>query len=299
MSRVAPSIELARTTSRAASKSAAEMVGESLSRWRVAACRLASRTRARMSAATKPGVRPAISPIARSGSRGRAWVETSSSRSRWLRSGSGMASSWSSVPGLRSWGLTRSGWAVVQITAARPSATTSRSAFSRTGSRGPLPSRGAIASMSSSSTTAGDSRVALESASTSCFAAASTSVAARVWAHSVVTFAPTSWATALTSAALPEPAAPVSSTPSEGVPPSRASRSRWWKPRSSHSLSAAPWLSRPGRSASVLAGLSRPGRIGAAGVAVPMVVRPPCHPATVPIVTTTGPAGSVSVTCST
>ena len=299
MSSVEPSIDVACTTSRAPSKSAAAIVGASLSRWRPAARSPASRTRARMSAATKPGVRPAISSKATSCDRGTLWVATSSRRSRCRRSGSAMVSSWSRVPGARRAGSTRSGWAVVQTTAARPSATTSRTAVSSTVDSGPGRSRGAMASTSTTSTTAGASRVARVSASTSCLAAASVSVAARVGAHSVVTFAPTAWATAATRAALPEPDAPVSSTPIPGEVPSRASRSRWWNPSSSHSCSRAPCDSSPGRSAKVrTASAVKAATGGALGVGPPVVVVPSRHPTTVPSVTITGPVGSASTTCS-
>ena len=61
---------------------------------------------------------------------------------------------------------------------------------------------------------------------------------------------PTAAATARTSADLPEPAGPVTSTPSETVVPSRPSTSRWWKPRSSSSFSSSACARRPGRSSS-------------------------------------------------
>ena len=130
----------------------------------------------------------------------------------------------------------------------------------------------------------------------SCAAAALGSSAASCGPQTRTSRAPTSAVTAATSEALPEPAGPVSSTPVRALAPSRASRSGWENASSSRSRSARAWASRPGRSASRTAG---PGAgVVVTGVALPVVVVPPCQPTTVPMLTTAGPGGSTSATCS-
>ena len=272
-----PSSALGRTTSRAASRSACASSGSATSRWRAAARSPASRTRAMRSAATKPGVRAAISSSTTSSASGTALVTTSSCRRRWGRSGSGTASSWSSSPGARRAGSTCSGRDVVHTTAIRPDSTAVCSSVVNVVPSGPGRSRGTSASTSSRSTTVGEPagarRLRSERAASSGCSAASCGPQART------SRAPTCAATASTSAALPEPAGPVSSTPMRALVPSRASRSGWWNPSSSHSRRAAACDSRPGRSATF--GAAAAPAADTIGVALPVVLVPPCHPTTV------------------
>ena len=81
----------------------------------------------------------------------------------------------------------------------------------------------------------------------------------------------------------------------------------WWKPRSSHSRNCAACDCSPGRSSIAGTGSSAgpvappvasAGVVATIGVALPVVAGPSRQPTTVPIVTSAGPSGSVSVTVS-
>ena len=191
-------------------------------------------------------------------------------------------------------------------TTATPAVPTARpTTSSSTVPSGFASSRGASASTSSSSSTAGARRVASATASRSAAAAADASSAPMPGAQRRTTVAPTAAATARTRVVFPDPAGPVTSTPSCGVVPSRASTSVWWKPRSSHSRSWAACACMPGRSSRLGTGSAAPSvpPPPASGdarpcVALPVVLPPSRQPTTLPMVTSAGPAGSVPVTVS-
>ena len=219
----------------------AKIIGLATSRCRAAARTAASRRSASRSAATNPGVRSATSSRCTSEASGedreqhveqRAPAGPVRQRHRQLVVEPARAGA---APGTTPSGRARG----ADHRDARPRPPPGATTSSSTVASGLASSRGASASTSSSSSTAGARPVASASASRSAAAAADASSAAIPGAQRRTTVAPTAAATDRTSVVLPDPAGPVTSTPSCGVVPSRASTSVWWKPRSSHSCSCA------------------------------------------------------------
>src|SRR6266511_1663194 len=291
-------IDVGRTTSSAASKSAiATCTGSVWDFWRSAARTPASRASAARSAATNPGVREATSSSRTSSASGMPRVSTSSCSRRSAASGSGTAISCSSNPGERSDGSTASGRLVVHATAT-PARSRSSSIWRNTVVTGPGLSRGARASTSAITSTAGPRPRTASAARRSRAAASLLARAATSGAQSSSTRALTVAATARTSEDLPDPAGPVMSTPSATVVPRRLSTSRWLNPRSSSSVSCLACARRPGRSSTAGAG-AESSTVGA-GTGVPgaWVTWPPCQPTAVSMVTSAASGGSAAVTVS-